>query len=250
MRLNPTFKRAISKFFSRFFEVNMLSVFKIIEKITRINLLPYWIRAMNHRFGGRVIPINDAIHPSVNVATNQDIIEIAKRSNVFAIGECYCRSQPFYRNPDCKAPKQTCILIGDPEFLDEIGKKGYASKVPYEKIEETLRMADEMGLVHQLVYFPHPNLYYVICNCCSCCCAILNTYKKYPNQIPYFVIPSDFIAQINEEICKNCGICVQRCHFNALSKVNDKVILYKENCKGCGLCATKCPTGAIKLVKR
>ena len=112
-------------------------------------------------------------------------------------------------------------------------------------------MADELGLIHQLIYFPNPNLYYVICNCCSCCCAILNTYKKFKNTIPYFVLPSDFIAQIDENKCNNCGICVQRCHFNArLKDKNNKIRFIKENCKGCGLCATKCPTGAIKLVPR
>ncbi len=251
MKLNPTFKRAITKTFSRYIEINMLTILKFFEKITRINFLPYVTRALKHSFGGKVVPINTAIHPSVQVARNQDIIEIAKSSNVYGIGKCYCRSFPFYHNKKCNAPKETCIYIGDPEFLDEIEKKGYISKVPYKKIEETIRMADKMGLVHQLIYFPHPNLYYVICNCCSCCCAVISTYKKFKNTVPYLVIPSDFIARVDKSLCTNCGVCVERCHFGARIKgKNNKIIFIEENCKGCGLCATKCPKEAIKLVPR
>ena len=249
MKLNPTFKRAITKFWSRFIEIAMLTVVKVIEKITRINFLPYITRSLKHSFGGRVVPLNEALHPTINVATNQDIIEIAKKSNVYGIGQCFCRTSPLYHDPNCKAPTETCIFIGDPEYLDEIEKKGYISKVPYSKIEETIRLADKMGLVHQLVYFPHPNLYYVICNCCSCCCAILTSYKKFTNQIPYFVVPSEFIATLDADVCKRCETCIKRCHFDAIIKdENDQIRIIESRCKGCGLCATKCPTGAIKLV--
>lgn len=251
MKLNPTFKKAISKFFSRFFEVNMLNVLKTLEKITKINFLHYVARGpLKNRFGGKIVPLNIAVHPEVQVSPTQDIMEIVKRSGVFLIGKCYCRSFG-YHDKNCKAPIETCILIADPQYIDDIEKQGYWAKVPFEKIEQTLRMADDYGLVHQLIYFPNSKLYYVICNCCSCCCAVLSTYKKFKNTLPWFVIPSDFIAQLDEKLCKNCGNCIQRCHFNAIVEdKNKKIVILPENCKGCGLCATKCPTGAIKLVNR
>ncbi|MHA1378361.1 MAG: ATP-binding protein [Candidatus Helarchaeota archaeon] len=251
MKLNPTFKRAISKFFSRFFEVSMLTILKWLEKITKIHFLYYTARGpFKNHFGGKVVPLNIAVHPEVQVSTSQDILEIVKRSGVFAIGKCYCRTSS-YHDKNCKAPVETCILIADPQYIDEVEKQGYWAKVPYEKIEKTLKMADEYGLVHQLIYFPNSKLYYVICNCCSCCCAVISTYKKFRNTLPWFVIPSDFIAKIDDSLCKNCGTCILRCHFNALTKdQNNNIIFIAENCKGCGLCATKCPTGAIKLVKR
>ena len=69
--------------------------------------------------------------------------------------------------------------------------------------------------------------------------------------MPYLVVPSDFIAKVDESLCTNCGLCVQRCHFGArIDGKHNKIIFTEEYCKGCGLCATKCPNEAIKLVPR
>jgi electron transport complex protein RnfB len=96
----------------------------------------------------------------------------------------------------------------------------------------------------------------VICNCCDCCCAVLSTYKRLGNQIKvhgdqlYLIKPSDFIAQVDNDKCDGCGVCLSRCKFYAIEIKNEKSVTIAANCKGCGLCATGCPTGARKLVLR
>jgi len=51
-------------------------------------------------------------------------------------------------------------------------------------------------------------------------------------------------AVINEDLCTKCGLCHQKCKFNAISE-DIKVSFSK--CEGCSVCEYICPTGAIKM---
>ncbi len=56
------------------------------------------------------------------------------------------------------------------------------------------------------------------------------------------------VAQINQEKCTHCGLCEQRCRFDAIHKDKSgdfQINFYK--CDGCALCTYVCPTGAIKM---
>jgi heterodisulfide reductase subunit A len=61
---------------------------------------------------------------------------------------------------------------------------------------------------------------------------------------------SGVVAQVNEDLCRGCGRCVEICEFGApalvealpglkVARVNPVM------CKGCGTCASVCPTGAM-----
>ena len=59
------------------------------------------------------------------------------------------------------------------------------------------------------------------------------------------------IAQVNEDVCSGCGICVSICSFNALELVKDEEGKTKSKvndalCKGCGACIAACPSGAMQ----
>jgi len=49
-------------------------------------------------------------------------------------------------------------------------------------------------------------------------------------------------AQINPEICTECGECLERCQFNAISP---DFVVDKIDCEGCGVCVYFCPVEAI-----
>jgi len=119
--------------------------------------------------------------------------------------------------------------------------------VSKEEIIKVLNQCDDEGLVHQLIYFPSPNYFYVICNCCECCCEALSNYKKY---LSPKIVKSDFIEQTDKSICKSCGTCVEFCHFDARKIVDGKLRIDQLKCFGCGLCIRKCPENAIKLIKK
>jgi Na+-translocating ferredoxin:NAD+ oxidoreductase RNF subunit RnfB len=92
---------------------------------------------------------------------------------------------------------------------------------------------------------------FFICNCCGCCCGVLRGINELG--IPAStVINSHYYAEIDPDLCSDCGLCAEeRCQVNAISENEDAIYeVIRENCIGCGLCITTCPTEAVKLVRR
>ena len=59
------------------------------------------------------------------------------------------------------------------------------------------------------------------------------------------------IVQIEEEKCNGCGACAAACHEGAISMVDGKARLMRDDyCDGLGDCLPSCPTGAITFVER
>ncbi len=64
-----------------------------------------------------------------------------------------------------------------------------------------------------------------------------------------------YVADIEEDKCVNCGLCVRICPHNALETavIQGKKMTFinrPENCMECARCVNICPTGAIKLIDR
>jgi len=55
------------------------------------------------------------------------------------------------------------------------------------------------------------------------------------------------LAVIDEARCIKCGLCQEKCKFNA---VTENFIIDSLSCEGCGVCAIVCPTNAITLTER
>ena len=59
------------------------------------------------------------------------------------------------------------------------------------------------------------------------------------------------IIHIDEEKCNGCGACAAACHEGAISMVDGKAHLMREDyCDGLGDCLPACPTGAITFEER
>ena len=62
---------------------------------------------------------------------------------------------------------------------------------------------------------------------------------------------SDFLggdkAFIDTEKCVKCGLCKEKCRFDAIEIQNSKYIVNEYNCEGCGVCEYVCPQKAIAL---
>lgn len=56
-------------------------------------------------------------------------------------------------------------------------------------------------------------------------------------------------AEINKDICTCCGLCQEKCRFDAIKNENGSYLVDKLSCEGCGVCEAICPVNAIKLHK-
>lgn len=199
--------------------------------------------AKEAQWGTKVVPISESIKSNIKVLPSEEIREIVRRSKVKMKGECWCRTN--FKN--CNKPTNTCLLLSFAEDRTDLVNRGFSSQISEKEIDELLNAAEEAGLVHQLIYAGDKDIFYVICNCCPCCCVGLQALIKYGKNI---VERSDFVAKTDKNSCVGCGICFTRCYFEARKQLKNKTDTIKDKCFGCGLCSTKCPANAIKLIRR
>ena len=231
-------------------ELFILELFRRIDNIFNVytmGIINYYF--LKGRWGGRVIPLNKNIHAETRFLPTQEILELLSRSNVVGIGWCYCRSvQRKYNIPNCDHPLYTCIHLSFGKSLYEVAYKSEKLKVVSKQdILELLEDCDKRGLIHQLIYFPSPQFYYVVCNCCPCCCVVMNKFLKTGSPQ---MIKSDFIAETTINKCVNCGTCEEWCYFGARMIINNELQFIPLRCFGCGICISKCPNNAITLKRK
>lgn len=192
----------------------------------------------------RVIPIEKKIETELEIYPYQQAYQMIENAKSWGVRECICRKQQGLLGNSCKYPSRVCLPFSHREnaFDDD----PLTQSITKEESLKLLKDAEDAGLVHNTSNVREGHNY--ICNCCTCCCAVLRGVKDLAN--PGSFVKADFIVQIDEELCTGCGTCVERCQFDALSVPEDISILTPERCIGCGVCTITCPEGALTLVER
>jgi Fe-S-cluster-containing hydrogenase component 2/DNA-binding Lrp family transcriptional regulator len=199
----------------------------------------------------RVIPINKSIERNseiLNIEEVHQIIEDCQKPIV--ITDCPCRKRTeILGKREChdKYPiEESCFQLGlfGKYFLD----RGEGRKLTTEEAHEILDRFAKLGLIFTTENSKAPN-HQVLCCCCDCCCSLLRGMTRFEDKNQNCVAKSNYVSHVDKELCKGCGLCVDRCVFNAIILENEKSYVNENKCYGCGVCAVTCPTGAIKLHK-
>ncbi|HCC69907.1 MAG TPA: (4Fe-4S)-binding protein [Bacteroidales bacterium] len=68
---------------------------------------------------------------------------------------------------------------------------------------------------------------------------------------PDFAHNEDFysgqMASIDNEVCTSCGLCLEKCRFDAIETDGERYQVKELDCEGCGYCERICPVGAISM---
>jgi electron transport complex protein RnfB len=225
-------------------EVPFLETIRFLDRHTRLNYFSDLMMHFTRLYRSRVIPLNVSLKAVQAVAPTEEILNIVRRVSALGIGYCYCRST----HKNCDNEVWTCIHVGAAESLGELTKRLPTKSATLEEVEELIVRSNERGLVHQLLTTPSPHYFYVICNCCPCCCVMLRSAVNYG--MTHAVLASNFLAEQIEDKCNNCGKCIARCHFKARCIDSSTLVFVTEKCVGCGLCVSSCEFGAIKMIRR
>lgn len=59
-------------------------------------------------------------------------------------------------------------------------------------------------------------------------------------------IVGQWVPQVNEELCKNCGLCEKECPIGMVKIADGKAVIDAQGCNHCGRCIRKCPFQAIE----
>ena len=190
----------------------------------------------------RIIPVSESLDQEMSVMDYEAAEAIIKQQSKIVVAECICRKEHRMIGRGCENPLEACFVFGSGAYFYEENKLGRA--VSREEALELFRNAVEAGLVVQPGNAQKP---VNICMCCGCCCQILKNLKKFEN--PAHLVHSNYYARVDPDACTACGLCVDRCHMEAIS-LDEVAVVDERRCIGCGVCLAGCEFEAVKLFQK
>ena len=193
----------------------------------------------------KVIPVNQSIRGELEIHPYEQAEQLLENAASWGVRECICKKQKSLLGQPCSYPTTVCMaFVKNREHAfddDELTKP-----ITKEESLRLLKQAEEAGLVH--CSYNMQSGHYYICNCCTCCCAVLRGVNTLSNPREY--IKTDFVISVNADLCTGCGTCIDRCQFHALSVPEDVCVPNTTRCIGCGVCAMVCPESALELIRK
>ena len=192
----------------------------------------------------QTIPIEAEIPNSHEALPYERVSFIIENGRSFLVNDCICKKEEGLLGKPCSKPVDVCLAISDePEAFKTLS---YGRAISKEEAYQVLRRAEDAALVH-LTHNVESG-HWFICNCCGCCCGMLQACRLLGSSAP---VNSHFCAEIDPDICSACGVCAdERCQVKAIEEVDGAYRVSAGKCIGCGLCVTTCPTEAIRLVRK
>jgi ferredoxin len=214
--------------------------------------------ALGQRGMSGIIPRWRAIKDIPGILPGEDIRELIKANEDFALLHCACRKR--YKERECEVPEELCLVMGRTAVYNI--DRGAGRRITRDEALELIsNETAKYPVVHIGTRTNDPkNFRGVLCNCHFDCCEVLRTPmvigSKYP--VTEYYCKSRYRAVVDPEKCVGCRICVdKRCQFGASQMKyypeygEERVYVDEEKCMGCGCCVETCPSGAhtMKVVE-
>ncbi len=183
----------------------------------------------------RVVPAMAAARGLADLQPADDLRAMIEGADDLAV--CPCPCSRVERNCD---PSGRCLQVG--KGARYVIERGTGERLTREQALDLLRAAEERGLIHTVENKQATGT--VICNCCTCCCAIIKPGLDDPDCRP-IITPSRFRPAVEAEACTGDGFCHDVCPVGAVAVDGDLAVVDADRCLGCGLCLDACPAGAL-----
>ena len=197
----------------------------------------------------RVIPVDASIRTNNEVVATEEVHRIIDEcTKPIVITDCPCRGRTeILGTRECrdKFPiKESCFQLGF--FGEYFLRSGQGRELLVEEAHQIIDKNAKLGLIFTTDNTTDPN-HQILCCCCGCCCSLLKGMTRFEDKNENCAGKANYLAASDKEKCKGCGVCVQRCVFEAIQLKDEKAQVDAGKCFGCGVCAVGCRTGAMKL---
>ncbi len=193
----------------------------------------------------RVIPLEETMDDPRTISNFDKVAELVKETSYQAVAHCPCRLMKEYSgNGRSKYSTENCLHFGS--LGRYIVAQGMAREITVDETIAILKKSQEEGLVHITGNFQ--GTIETICNCCADACIFLTGLMAMGEKNMFS--RSNYVSQIDQETCAECGTCAERCPVDAISLDEGPAQVAQAKCIGCGVCHPTCPSEAISLTPR
>jgi len=248
--------KKLAKMFSEYFletrdfiQANYEQILPIFEKMLPIDrTMPILTETIQ---GEQIsLSINEEIEvPEDSIVLTQDIEELIEKFDEISVGHCFCRHHRDLLGKPCKHTdlRENCFTFG--KSAKFVAEQGFGRLISKEEALVIMKKSEDDGLVHK-AFHPHSDIKKIetsICNCCKDCCGTLEWWRM---GIVALINSTNFLSQIDPDLCSGCGTCVEKCPVDAIELNNSDIAeVNADYCIGCGVCAHFCPENAVILLE-
>ncbi|MBA7612974.1 Ion-translocating oxidoreductase complex subunit B [subsurface metagenome] len=177
---------------------------------------------------------------------------IIQTASAISVSLCPCRHELSHLGKACDQPQLVCLSLN--YGAEALIRNGIAQPLTIDEAMRILEQCKEAGLAQTGDNVQRKVTY--ICNCCSCCCGMVQAMKTY--NIRNAIVSSNWIMEVDLSKCNGCGKCVKACPTEAIEIVEEReggkkrrwAVRDETLCLGCGVCYSTCKFGGITMKPR